>query len=97
MKLQPELFPELKPKTKIEIFENALEEYIFSKKDKISNLDLYNFTLDNGHIPKHAINVIRKLKKQAKIFYKGHPKINYGKCIRENDIIYFEVNEHEED
>lgn len=77
--------------TKIEAFQNNLEELILSKK-LLSNLDVYMHTLNEGHIPKHAYNKIQKMKKDKLIDYDGKsPLVNYKQTIKENRIIKFRV------
>ena len=63
----------------------------------MTNKDIYDFTLEHGHIPKHATNVIRRMKSDGKLDYFGHTKINYVKCYREGDIISFKVKANEKD
>ena len=85
-KKQTDLFE--KKLTKIEKFQDDLESLILSKN--ITNCDVYNYTLENGHIPKHAIPIVKKLKNDHKITYKGQPRINYDNCYKECNIIFYE-------
>jgi three-Cys-motif partner protein len=89
-KSQPSLFPEIRLKTKIEIFSDLLERKILDKELK-NNKDVYNFTLSQGHIPKHAVEAVKKMKSNKKISYDGQPLINYEKVYKENRIIVYEV------
>src|SRR5690606_13441913 len=63
--------------TKIERFEKVLEQKVQSEAET-SNADLFIFTLEQGHPPKHAADLLRRLKKQNKIYYDGlSPKITF--------------------
>lgn len=75
--------------TKIEKFQSDLEQMILSRT--LSNKDVYDFTIENGHIPKHSIDLVRKLKKEEKILYSGQPRINYSNCYKNINIITFEI------
>ena len=77
--------------SKIENFQFELERLILSKR-KISNIKIYFFTLENGHIVSHSLEVIKKMKLDKKINYSGHPNISYNKCYKDKEIKYFEVN-----
>jgi three-Cys-motif partner protein len=75
--------------TKLEKFQNNLEDLIETKKE-IYNSDIYIFTLQEGHIPGHATKHLLKLKKDKYVFYEGSgPKINYNstKNISERKIV----------
>lgn len=78
--------------TKIEKYEFELEKFILSKNE-ITNKDLYDFTLENGHIPKHTVDKVRAMKKKNIIAYDGHPCISYDKCYseRKKEVKTFEV------
>jgi len=86
-KAQPSLFPELKQLTKIEKFENSLEEYIISKKT-LTNIDLYYFTYTNGHIAEHTNSWLRDAKQRKMISYSGHTKITWD-SVKNNEIVMF--------
>ena len=62
----------------------------------ISNKEIYDFTIQNGHIPEHANKVVKNLKAEGKLNYSGHTKINYDKCYKKGDIIQFKVTKNEE-
>ena len=74
--------------SKKEKFQLELEEFILSKKE-ISNKEVYDFTLENGHIINNALPVIKKLEKQ--ISYTGHHNISYNKCYKSKEIKAFKV------
>jgi hypothetical protein len=74
--------------SKIEKFQLELEEFILSKK-AVSNKDVYDFTLENGHIIKNALPVIKELEKRIR--YTGHHNISYNKCYKSEEIKTFKV------
>lgn len=88
-KQQTDLF-EGKRLTKIEEFQSKVEQLILSS-NKITNKDIYDFTIENGHIPKHSIEVVKRLKKEKFILYSGHPRINYNSCYKNKSIRTIEV------
>ena len=59
---------------KIEFFEKELRELIIDKKLK-SNYDVYEYSLTNGFLPKHANNILKKLKVE-KIIKNDYNSIN---------------------
>lgn len=87
---QMALFPEYRRKTKLEEFEDDLSAFIAQKK-VLSNKEIFDYTIDNGFIQTHAIDVIRKLVKDTKVekcfsgkgFY-----ISYECCYREQPKEY---------
>lgn len=84
------LFPEMRVFTKIEKFEQELEKLIMSKMI-ISNKEIYDFTLESGHIPAHANNKIKELKKNKILSYEGFTNISYNKCYKDSIIKKFKV------
>jgi three-Cys-motif partner protein len=88
------LFPEMRKFTKLENFEQELEKLIMTKMI-ISSKEIYDFTLESGHIPEHAIKKIKELKKNKLLEYIGHTNINFNKCYKERDIKIFKVLENE--
>lgn len=93
--IQRDLFTD-QGQTKIEKYELELENFLLSKKE-ITNKDLYDFTLENGHIPKHTIDKIKIMKSENRIDYFGHPCISYDKCYSESkkEIKTFKVISNE--
>ena len=68
--------------TKIELFQSELKKTIFAGKIK-NNRDAYLFTLDRGHIPQHASDVMDCLKKEGRVtFASRSPKIAYEHCYK---------------
>ena len=75
-KTQYVLFGEKKP-TKIEVFQQKIEERVKSAS-QVSNIDLFLYTLELGHPPKHAAEHLKSLKKDKKVDYDGRsPKITF--------------------
>lgn len=73
--------------TKIESFNNKLEEFV-KKKGVTTNIELYNFTYTNGHISEHTNNLLRELKRLKKITYSGQTKISWIR-VKKNDVVEF--------
>lgn len=73
--------------TKIEIFNNHLEEFLKSK-GVVTNIDLYFFTYKNGHIADHTNHFLRELKRSNRIEYTGHTKISWDK-VKNKDLVEF--------
>jgi len=76
--------------SKKEKFQVDLEHHILSM-DTISNKEIYDFTLENGHIINNALPVLKKMQKDNKISYSGHHNISYNKCYKEKELKYFKV------
>ncbi len=88
-KREPNLFPELVSKTTVESFQEELERKILDGSIE-TNVDALYFTLDNGHIPQHAMNVVKELKKQGKICYDStSPLITYNN-VKKGKVIKYE-------
>lgn len=78
-----------KPLTKIEKFQQNLREKILSRS-LITNKDIYNYTLEQGHIPIHAIEEMKKMKAEGLISYQRSPKVNYEQVYKNNNIITYQ-------
>lgn len=79
-------------KSKIEIFEDEVEENVISGA-LINNRELFQFTLDKGHIGSHSAKKLRELKKAGKVHYDGtSPLVTYDNVFKKNRIIKYEVN-----
>ena len=70
--------------TKKEKFEQEIEKFILAKKE-VTNKELYDFTLEAGHIPEHANKKVREMKENRKLDYTGHTNISYNKCYKEKE------------
>jgi len=89
-KHQGSLFPDEKSFTKIAKFKKELINCMMTK-EKISNKEIYDFTLEKGHIPKHAVEVIKSLKNEDKIQFGRSPCINYTNCYKNHNTILFKI------
>jgi len=92
-KKQPNLFPELVGKTTVQLFQEGFKEKILNETIQ-TNEDAYYYTLQKGHIPQHAVVVLKKLKKEDIINYNSRsPLINYKNVVGEKRrIIKYEKN-----
>jgi three-Cys-motif partner protein len=89
-KVQLDLFS-IKKMTKIENFQEELRQLILSGKLR-TNEEVLIYTYENGHIPKHASDLIKSLKKQNFINYIGKtPGINYDNVYKKRNIIEFQI------
>ena len=89
-KAQLSLFDEKKP-TKKEAFSNLLKEKIL-RKELRTNQEVYLFTLDQGHIPSHAAEILKQLKKEGLICYDGpSPLVTYEQVFKNQRIITYKI------
>lgn len=87
------LFDFMKPQLKkVEKFQKSLETKILESKS-ITNKEILDYTLELGHIPKHAIDVVNRLKKKGMIKHFSYPKIGCKQVYSNNEIVSFEVNQ----
>lgn len=57
-----------------------------------TNADVFQFTMDEGHIVSHAVEEIRKMKKEKLISYdSSSPLINYEQVCQKHNIITYKV------
>lgn len=80
-KSQGVLFPDCRRLTKLQQFDKELRGKIIAMKS-ISNVEIYHFTLEHGHIAKHARASIAGMKKDGIVTYEGSPLISYENCIK---------------
>lgn len=89
-KCQLDLF-EGKKLTKIEQFEQSLRNAVLSM-DIRNNKEAYDFTINQGHLAKHADVVIRNLKKEKRISFDAKtPKCNYNQVYKNKVIVEYHV------
>ena len=89
-KSQLSLFEEKKP-TKRESFTTLLREKIL-KRELRNNEDVYLFTLAQGHIPTHAADVLRQLKKEGHINYDASsPLVTYDQIFNNHRIVEYKI------
>lgn len=89
-KQQDVLFPEMKKKTKKELFYDEVKQFIV-KSEVVTNKQLYDYALENGFLPIHIAEIVRDLRDKELIQFKGHAKITYEKCYKNPDVIKFEA------
>lgn len=89
-KIQLDMF-EGKKMTKIEKFQQEFEKHLI-QGNFTDNKSALIFTYSCGHIPKHAVDIIRKLKKDKKIDYVGTtPALNYENAFRKRNIVNYTI------
>jgi three-Cys-motif partner protein len=80
-----------KQMTKIEKFQNDLEAELLLR-EYISNKAVLLYAYENGHIPQHAVEVVKRMKKEGKLNYKANsPYLTYENVFRKNNIINYEI------
>lgn len=84
---QIDMFSGQKSLTKIEKFQSALECEILEAKIK-TNLDVFTYTLGEGHIPEHAEPVVKRLKDCGRLDYQGRTGISYNAFKDKKTIEY---------
>lgn len=91
-KIQLDLFGN-KSLTKIEKFQRDLRDGLMTKQLK-TNKDVYDYTLEQGHIPSHAVEEMKKMKKEELIKYDRTPKVNYDQVYKHENIVTYNINEN---
>jgi three-Cys-motif partner protein len=77
--------------TKIEKFQVDLETKLL-EKSVITNKTVLIYTYECGHIPQHAVEIIKKLKTEKKLKYDSKsPYLNYENVFRKNNIIKYQI------
>lgn len=77
--------------TKVQNFKNELESMLLAAKLK-TNTEVLLHTYEAGHIPKHAVEVIKKLKQESKLNYEGRtPGVNYDNVIKKKNIVTYQL------
>lgn len=74
--------------TKIQKFQKSLREKILSRQLR-TNKDVYEYTLEQGHIPPHATEALKELKKEGLIIFERSPLVNYEQVYKNNNIISY--------
>ena len=89
-KLSPDLFG-YKQLTKIEKFEEELKLAVLSGKLH-NNKDVFDYTIEHGHIGRHANEVLKLLKDVRKISYEGRsPKCNYENVYKKKVFVEYHL------
>ncbi len=77
--------------TKIENFQKKVKKLILQNEIN-NNFKLLEYVYSEGHIPKHAAECLKKLKKEGVITYKGRsPLITYDNVFKKKKRMYYEV------
>lgn len=90
-KIQLDMF-EGKKMTKIEKFKTDLESKLL-ENTTVTNKQVLMYTYANGHIPQHAVDLLKQMKKEGKLGYEGKsPFLNYENVFRKNNIVTYKIN-----
>ena len=87
-KNQPNLFLG-KTLTKIEVFKENVRKKVLAK-EIVNNFQLFNYALEEGHLGKHASEVLREMKKNGEISFEGtSPLVTYEQvCKVKREVKY---------
>lgn len=86
-KIQLDLFG-LQRLTKIQKFQQELREKIISRV-LVTNKDVYDYTLEQGHIPSHAKEEMKRMKEEGLVSYNRSPMINYEQVYKRQNIVAY--------
>lgn len=90
-KQQMDLFSGKKPPTKIERFQDEIREKIIMG-ELINNKQLYDFTLEQGHIGAHASSILKSMKIKKEVNYDStSPLVNYDTVYKKRKILTYSV------
>lgn len=91
-KNQLDIFGETKP-TKIESFQSELRQRVINGLLK-TNKDVFDYTLEQGHISQHASDELKRMKKEKLIDYDGKtPLVNYEQVYKKRRIVSYNLIE----
>lgn len=77
--------------TKVEKFKNELETKLL-ERNTVTNKSVLIYTYLNGHIPQHAVDLLKFMKKQGKLEYEGKsPLLNYENVFRKDNIVTYKL------
>jgi len=77
--------------TKIESFQSELRRQVLNGFLK-TNKDVFDYTLEQGHISQHASDELKKMKKEDLIDYEERtPLVNYNNVYKERRIISYKI------
>ena len=75
--------------TKIMKFHQEIRQAILDGKIE-TNKDAFDFALDQGHLPSHAADVIKSMKKEKLISYDGRsPLVTYEKVYKNRITLHY--------
>jgi three-Cys-motif partner protein len=81
-----------KKMTKIEKFQTDFEALILNRTVQ-NNKSALIHTYSCGHIPQHAVDVIKRLKQDGKLTYESRtPALNYDNVFRKENIVSYTLN-----
>ena len=73
------------------LFEHV-EDALVLERNTITNKGVLMYTYSNGHIPQHAVDLLKLMKKQGKLEYEGKsPFLNYENVFRKNNIVTYRI------
>lgn len=79
---QLDLFTGMKQPSKIESFQERVRHEVQSARIT-NNVDLFNYTLEEGHIGRHASDCLKEMKRQGIVGYEGSsPLVTYDKVYK---------------
>jgi len=88
IKNQLDMYEDIKM-TKIEKFQSIFEKMLLSGSF-LNNEEALIYTYTCGHIPNHAVSVIKKLKSEKKVHYESRtPALNYENVFRKSNIVEY--------
>ena len=77
--------------TKIESFQEDLKQKVLSG-ELSTNREVYDFTLEQGHIPLHASDKLKEMKKEKLIEYDAQtPLVNYDQVYKKKRIVSYKL------
>lgn len=89
-KVQLDIF-EGKKMTKIEKFKKELETKLL-ERNTVTNRAILKYTYSKGHLPKHADELLKSMKKDGKLHYEGKsPFLNYINVFRKKNIVSYKI------
>jgi DNA replicative helicase MCM subunit Mcm2 (Cdc46/Mcm family) len=93
-KEMPNLFPELRGKTTLDLFREEFKEKILNGTIQ-TNEDAYYYTLEKGFSPEHAKEILKNLKKSGEIYYNSKgPLVNYKSVVKKRRIVEYEKDKN---
>ncbi len=78
--------------SKIDSFKKEVEKKVLNKEIR-NNTELLDFTYEAGHIPKHAADCVRELKKVGKLIYESRsPLVTYDNVHKYHKKVQYLIN-----
>lgn len=78
-------------KTKLDLFEEQITNLVLSRIIT-TNYQAFDFSLNEGHIGKHASDILKKLKLMKAITYDGSsPYVNYDNVYKKKRLIQYKI------